>query len=236
MNYSYLDCLSLYGVGGAHPGGLSLTKQLFLREKVTKDTAILDVGCGTGLTSAYLAKQFRCHVTALDNNKVMLEKARRRFRQTRLPIRLAYGTTEQLPFEDESFDFLLSESVTIFTNVATSLGEYQRVIKPQGIFLGIEMVVDPNCPREVRKEIADFYGISRLLTVSEWRTHFKKAGFREISTLNVVASKHVNQLEANDFIPSKDIDPRCAKIIEKHEELTEKYFGSISYRVFRCVA
>ncbi|MFS0861141.1 class I SAM-dependent methyltransferase [Fredinandcohnia sp. 179-A 10B2 NHS] len=236
MKYSYLECLSLYGVGGAHPGGLSLTKQLLLKENVAKDTAILDVGCGTGLTSAYLAKQFRCHVTAMDNNRVMLEKARRRFRQTRLPITLVYGTTEKLPFEDKSFDLLLSESVTIFTHVTASLGEYKRVLKPKGIFLGIEMVVDPNCPSEVRKEIADFYGISKLLSVSEWQAYFKKAGFREVSILNVETSKHVDQFEANDFIPSKDIDPRCAKVIEKHEELTEKYFGSISYRVFRCVA
>ncbi|WP_256241661.1 class I SAM-dependent methyltransferase [Bacillus sp. V3B] len=79
MEYTYLDCLALLRVGGAHPGGLQLTKHILSREKIDETTKILDVGCGTGQTSAYIAEQYRCYVTSLDCNKIMLDKANQRF-------------------------------------------------------------------------------------------------------------------------------------------------------------
>ncbi|MBL5792479.1 class I SAM-dependent methyltransferase [Bacillus sporothermodurans] len=77
MAYSYQDTLAYYGVGGAHPGGLSLTKQIFHNENITHTTKILDAGCGTGQTSAYLAEMYKCDVTALDIHPVMIEKAKK---------------------------------------------------------------------------------------------------------------------------------------------------------------
>lgn len=52
--------LALLGIGGAHPGGFYLTKQLFDKEKITSETSILDIGCGTGQTSANLYCKYGC--------------------------------------------------------------------------------------------------------------------------------------------------------------------------------
>jgi ubiquinone/menaquinone biosynthesis C-methylase UbiE len=70
--------LTSFGVGGAHPGGLKLTKNILSREYIDQKS-ILDVGCGTGQTSAYIAEKYQCAVTAIDNNTTMLEKAKKRF-------------------------------------------------------------------------------------------------------------------------------------------------------------
>ena len=43
MEFTYLDCLALFGIGGAHPGGLLLTKEILSREKINEKTIILDV-------------------------------------------------------------------------------------------------------------------------------------------------------------------------------------------------
>ncbi|MCR1834683.1 hypothetical protein NSA56_09745 [Oceanobacillus caeni] len=48
MNNRYLDCLALFGVGGAHPGGLPLTKRILSKEEIDEKQSILDAGCGTG--------------------------------------------------------------------------------------------------------------------------------------------------------------------------------------------
>lgn len=54
------NMLALLGIGGAHPGGFYLTKQLFDKEKITSETSILDIGCGTGQTSANLYCKYGC--------------------------------------------------------------------------------------------------------------------------------------------------------------------------------
>ena len=54
----YLDFLSKFGVSGAHPGGIKLTKKIFENEKINKSSRILDVGCGTGQTADYLAARY----------------------------------------------------------------------------------------------------------------------------------------------------------------------------------
>ena len=117
MNYTYLDCLASFGVGGAHPGGLKLTKRILSREYIDQETSILDVGCGTGQTSAYIGEKYQCSVTSLDSNNTMLMKAKQRFLSLKLPINSVYGSAENLPFPEGLFDFVLSESVTSFTDV-----------------------------------------------------------------------------------------------------------------------
>lgn len=56
MKPTYQDALAYFGVSGAHPGGLTLTKFLLEQEKITSHTTLLDGGCGTGQTSAYIKR------------------------------------------------------------------------------------------------------------------------------------------------------------------------------------
>jgi ubiquinone/menaquinone biosynthesis C-methylase UbiE len=173
--------LASFGVGGAHPGGLQLTKSILSREYIVQEKSILDVGCGTGQTSAYIAEKYRCSVTSLDSNNTMLEKAKQRFSSLNLSINVMYGSVENLPFSDGLFDFILSESVTSFTNVSLTIQEFKRVLKPNGVLLAIEMVLEDSFSEEELKTIIDFYGVSQLLTESEWYNLFQKTGFKQIS-------------------------------------------------------
>ncbi|MGZ4106989.1 MAG: methyltransferase domain-containing protein, partial [Tumebacillaceae bacterium] len=88
---TYHDFLANFGIGGAHPGGMTMTRDILQREGIAKGTRVLDVGCGTGQTSAYLVRQFGCQVTAIDRHPLMLEKARRRFQRERLNVTLVQG-------------------------------------------------------------------------------------------------------------------------------------------------
>ncbi len=236
MNYTYLDSLATYGVGGAHPGGLQLTEQLLAREKMNRKTAILDVGCGTGQTSAYIFKQYKCNVTALDNNKVMIDKAKQRFRSSHLPINVVEGRTENLPFRNETFDIILSESVTAFTNIPVSLSEYKRVLKPNGVLLAIEMTAEPlPFTKKEKQFICDFYGVSQILTEKDWRNYFRKSGFR-----HVTVEKHMHHsvpqdvMYANDFMLSNQIQEEHYEILEQHQQIVSKYKDKLYFRVFRC--
>lgn len=79
----YIELLAQFGIGGAHPGGFTLTQSLFEEIAILPSQKVLDIGCGTGQTAAFLAEHFKCDVTVIDNNSTMIEKATRRFKKKR---------------------------------------------------------------------------------------------------------------------------------------------------------
>src|SRR3954464_2978886 len=102
----YLDFLSKFGIGGAHPGGISLTKEILKTEEINKTSHILDVGCGTGQTAAYLAARYGAKVTGMDINPIMIEKAKNRMSKYQLPVKVIQGSIEKSPLRDGKFDFI----------------------------------------------------------------------------------------------------------------------------------
>lgn len=236
LAYSYLDCLALFGVGGAHPGGLQLTKNILSKEKIDEQMKILDAGCGTGQTSAYMAEQFQSHITALDANKIMLEKARKRFDALGILVDTKQGSTEELPFDNETFDMVLSESVIAFTNVFLTVSEFKRVLKPNGKLLAIEMVLDGSIPEKELYSIREFYGISNILTEAEWCKLFRNAGFKDISVKHYLRDDVIQNVEdATDFSISEYIEDPFYEILDKHHHYSAVYKDILGFRVFRCV-
>ena len=235
MEYTYIDCLALFGIGGAHPGGLQLTKKILSREKINEKTIILDVGCGTGQTSAYMAEKYNGIITCLDHNEMMLEKAKKRFESKNLPIEARLGSVENLPFGEESFDLVLSESVAAFTDVSQTLAELRRVLKPNGVLLAIEMVLEEPLSEKELIPIMEFYRVPRILTESQWNSHFIKAGFQGIKIEKFNLTFDEPEFEnATDFSLSEQLDDELYDILDQHEQLTKRYQNVLGFRVFRC--
>lgn len=67
---------------------------------------VLDLGCGTGRHTAWLAGA-GAHVTAADFSEKMLERARRKVRRTDVRF-VVHDLHEPLPFGDASFDGVVS--------------------------------------------------------------------------------------------------------------------------------
>lgn len=235
MNSLYLDCLAFLGVGGAHPGGLKLTKDILSREKLDETTSILDAGCGTGQTSAYIAMKYGSNVSALDHSSIMLEKARTRFSSLNLPIETRQGSVENLPYNNASFDMIISESVIAFTDNSMTIPELQRVLKPNGILLAIEMVLEKSLSEKELRPAMDFYGISRLFTESEWHHALHQAGFQDIRIEKFHLPFENQDVEnAPDFVLSENMDDHFFEILDEHRQLTKVYENILSYRLFRC--
>jgi SAM-dependent methyltransferase len=70
---------------------------------------VLDVGCGTGYGSFFLASYGARHVTAFDFDDVTLSYGQAVYHHPRL--RYVRGDGLRLPFEDASFDFVFSSQV-----------------------------------------------------------------------------------------------------------------------------
>lgn len=236
MACTYLDCLALLGVGGAHPGGLKLTKDILAKELIDEDCTILDAGSGTGQTSAYIAEQYQCDVIANDMSQIMLEKAKKRFSNLGLSIRTQQGNIEQLPFRNNMFDVVLSESVIAFTQIPKTLAEFKRILKPEGILLAIEMVREQPLEKEDEHLIKEFYGIKKLPSDSEWLELLRASGFTHITIekFDISSLKGSDLDDTPDFDLSEQVDDRVFDVMKEHHHLSETYKDHLGFSLFRC--
>ncbi|WP_254782292.1 class I SAM-dependent methyltransferase [Bacillus sp. OK048] len=223
--------MSKFGVGGAHPGGIQLTKEVFKSERITSTTHILDVGCGTGQTAAYLATQYGAIVTGIDINPVMVEKAKTRMALYQLPVEIIQGSIENCPLKDETFDFIISESVLSFVNKPRSLTEAFRLLKKGGRFIANELTINQRMDPSNKKEITQFYGLDSLLMERDWITLLQRTGFKGIK---IRKQEQPQQSLTPEFYYSDYIEPELYTIMNQHFYIMAKYQGVLDYRVFSC--
>lgn len=241
MAFGYHDALAYGGIEEAHPGGFSLTKKLLKNEKIKLGAKVLDAGCGMGLTSAYLAKVMKCKVYAIDLHPEMIKHAAKRFKKEQLSVEIIEGNIENLPFPEHSFDWVISESSTIFTNIPTTLKEYFRVLKPAGKLLSIEMTSEGTLQKGEEAKIKKFYNINIIPTEKEWVAAFRKSGFAKVDILksNTILQEleeyHLNFDEQTDFPEEKRVDSAIEEILHEHSGLVMNYAEKLGYRVFKAV-
>jgi demethylmenaquinone methyltransferase/2-methoxy-6-polyprenyl-1,4-benzoquinol methylase len=98
---------------------------------------LLDVACGTGLVAVQSEKILgtAANITCLDPSEGMLTAAKEK-----LAARFVLGRAEQMPFPDNSFDFLtMGYALRHVTTLAEAFQEFHRVLKPGGRVLIMEV-------------------------------------------------------------------------------------------------
>ena len=228
-NSKYLDLLAKFGIGGAHPGGLNLTKKILKSEIIHNTSNILDVGCGTGQTAAYLANTYGANVIGIDINPTMVAKAKKRMKQNRLEVNIIQASIENIPLPDDVFDFIISESVLSFVNKEKAINEIFRLLKNGGRFIAIEQTMLNRLTEKEENEIIQFYGFKALYMENDWVSLLNQAGFKHI---HIQKSSSIDSRPDFDF--SDDIEPTLYEVMEKHIDLTSKYLGDLHYRIYSC--
>lgn len=97
---------------------------------------VLDLGCGTG-TLALWAKKIQpgAQIVGLDGDPQILEIAQRKARRRGCDIEFREGLSYRLPFEDNSFDCVLSSLFfhhLVPDDKRATLTEVRRVLRPGG--------------------------------------------------------------------------------------------------------
>jgi len=93
---------------------------------------VLDVACGTGNVALSAARRF-CDAVGVDFVPALIERARERAAAERLPATFEVGDAENLPFEDASFDAVLSIFGSMFApDQEKAAAELVRVCRPGG--------------------------------------------------------------------------------------------------------
>ncbi|HEU4947622.1 MAG TPA: class I SAM-dependent methyltransferase [Kribbella sp.] len=93
---------------------------------------VLDVATGTGHVALTAARRF-CEVTGIDYVPGLVATADRRARAEGLAVDFREGDAEDLPFPDDSFDYVLSAIGVMFTaDHERAAAELVRVVRPGG--------------------------------------------------------------------------------------------------------
>lgn len=110
--------------------------------KVSKGDLLLDVGCGTGLSS-----DFDCRVIGIDPSFELLKQS------SKLKVQ---GLGENLPFKDKSFDYVISLTALHLSDFHKSLREIKRVAKGKVV---ISILKKSKKFDDLRKEINKLFNV-----------------------------------------------------------------------------
>ncbi len=159
----------------------------------------IELGCGTGYVSAWMARR-GARVVGLDLSEQQLATARRLSGEHRLAVAFVHADAEHVPFRSEAFDFAVSEyGAALWTDPLVWIPEAFRLLRPGGelVFLSnstLSMLCSPldgSLPITDRLE-RDYFSIHRFdwrdaadepggiefnLPISHWIRLFRDTGF-----------------------------------------------------------
>ena len=151
---------------------------MILRGLIPREGVGLEVGVGTGRFATPLGIKME-----VEPAKAMADMARKR------GINVHEGRAEALPFDDESFDFVLMMTTICFLeDPLLALEEAKRVLKPEGhIIIGI---IDRDSPLgmsyERKKTTSKFYKYANFHSADEVLNWLRSLNFGHIVTRQTI--------------------------------------------------
>ncbi len=176
-----------------HMGSVQATEELVEMCHIEAGSYVLDVGCGAGATPAYLARTHGCRVAGVDISPRMIDRARETARREGVTDRTEFrvADAQDLPFDDDLFDAVITESVAAFPeDKQKAADEYVRVTKPRG-YVGLNestWLKTPPPPDMVAWVSQEVGAQVKPLTREEWVGLLETAGLKDL----VVRIHHID--------------------------------------------
>ena len=172
-----------------HPGEDEATRTLLDMCHLDATSRVLDVGCGSGNTACLIVERYGAQVLGIDISEMMITKAKERARQRRLleQVEFRVGSVFQMPFEDDSFDVAIFESVLtpLPGDEKQAVMEIVRVIRSGGRIGANEGTVDPTTPPEFLALFDKHPAIYRYFTPQTLRSLFEESGLQVVEMKQV---------------------------------------------------
>jgi ubiquinone/menaquinone biosynthesis C-methylase UbiE len=170
-----------------HPGGVESTRKLIELLGVTKNMKVLDIACGKGRTSVYLAKKYGCKVVGVDILEKSIEQAKAYSKRQGVDHLVSFRTADamDLPFADGEFDATLAQAMLILVKDKVKvIREVVHVLKPGGRCGWLEL----SWKKQPTKEFLDSATreicaacIAKVETFQGWEERFRDGGVSELA-------------------------------------------------------
>ncbi|MFN7954604.1 MAG: class I SAM-dependent methyltransferase [bacterium] len=164
-----------------HAGQAGATRRLAAALALPPGARVLDVGCGSAKSTAWLARTFAVRAVGLDRSPHSLARARWRIGRgvASTPPTLVRGDALALPFATGCFDGIVVEAVAYAAPLDRLLPELRRVLAPGGRLGIVDIARRPGAaPPHERFQTLLGERTFNLLTAAEWAGEVRAAGFR----------------------------------------------------------
>jgi tocopherol O-methyltransferase len=173
---------------------IDLIEELLLWGQPPSVTSILDVGCGIGGSSLYLAQKFQARVAGITLSPVQAARATQRAQQANLASHAQFSVADALhmPFDNDSFDLVWSlESAEHMPDKTQFLQECYRVLKPGGrliVATWCHRSCEPPKPalvlqeQQLLKQLYEAYHLPYIISLPDYETMAQDLGFQQLHT------------------------------------------------------
>ncbi len=152
----------------------------------------LDIGCGMGATSVWLAKRLACRMTGITLSPVQVQVAQELAKREGVDAEFSVADAETVRFE-EPFDFLWMLGVLgHLADQRAFLASSPRLLRPGGRFVLADWVAAPDLAEGDRKQyvepVLDGMLMPQIATLQNYVDWFAENGYRVLSARDITAS------------------------------------------------
>ncbi len=167
------------------PGGEGNVDRM-VRGLELADKRVLDIGCGIGGPAFALARKYGAHVTGVDLEPQLIERATRRAAELGLSHKTEFRAVSigPFPFPDASFDVVFtSAALTQAEDKPGIAAECFRILTPGGVLTCYDWLKNDAPISDDMRYFFKMEGLTyNLITLAQLARHLVDAGFEDVTT------------------------------------------------------
>ncbi|WP_026079914.1 methyltransferase domain-containing protein [Spirulina subsalsa] len=191
MHHGYYGRSGTYKVN-RRQAQIDLIEELLYWGQVQSPQRILDVGCGIGGSTLYLAQKYNTEALGITLSPIQAARAKERASEVKLDQTVSFQVANalEMPFPDDSFDLVWSlESGEHMPDKAEFFRQCYRVLKPGGLFLCATWCHRPTHSLAGELTVGEqqhldgiyrVYCLPYVLSLPDYEAIAQNCGFREI--------------------------------------------------------
>ena len=167
-----------------HIRGAEATRELANLVGLSQGQKVLDLGCGLGGPSRFIAGEYGCDVTGIDLIPEFIQIASAIAEKVGLTdkVRFQLCNILDLPFKADAFDMVWSQHTLMnISNKAKLFNQIHRVLKPNGILALYEVLAGDLAPIYYPVQWSSDPGTNFLIQENQMRELLHQAGFKNIA-------------------------------------------------------
>ncbi|NES82286.1 MAG: methyltransferase domain-containing protein [Moorea sp. SIO2B7] len=161
---------------------------------ILTDSQVLDIGCGNGNVSVWLAQQTGCEALGIDISRMHIRNAQAQAQQhPSLKLSFKKASATHLPFPDSSFTHVWSQGTLCHIQERdVVLREIYRVLKKEGIFIFDDLVTPASkISKATQSQFYDRLFISQAFSPESYLNNLAQVGFKVLEAKNL--SQHMKK-------------------------------------------
>ncbi|NMX21367.1 hypothetical protein C5S30_02795 [ANME-1 cluster archaeon GoMg4] len=168
----------------------------FASKTLSKDSIVLEVGCGEGYGTSFLSKSVK-KIIGLDVDEQIVKHAQKKYGSTNCIFQVYNG--KKIPFKENSFDAIISFQVIEHVQDDRSFVlEIYRILKQKGLF----MLTTPNRTCRLKPEQKPWNPFHVREYYPYELENLLKSIFHEVQILGIRGKEEVQKIEINRVKPN----------------------------------